>query len=319
MSEATPADMVGATPADIVTYLEKVKPIIAAIRKARPHLFPETLAAQFADETYYGSTVGGTDQNNWAGISRNGRPLSFQTPEDFVTRYVAVMGLPYYEKVLAAADPAEQMKELGLSPWSASHYAAAGQAAGTSLLSIWTDDLEPHWSEVFGGASASSPTTAATSASTSASTSTATTTGNETPDMPSSSAEGGHTALVQDVLGNGITVDQDAPTVKDELEDVERYQRLKIVPLATQTAHATSETQCMYAGLAALKKDGATVQEMAWYLRMCFGFNRVIAGEFAREVHDHGTVFGAPLPAVPAGGWNFAAGTPDVAIPGDPK
>ena len=135
------------------------------------------------------------------------------------------------------------------------------------------------------------------------------------PSVPSPTGEGANTAYIEDVLGSGITPNEDAPTEAVQESDAARYQRLKIIPLPFQVENTEKEVQCMYAGLAALKADNAPVDSIANYLTQLFGMNLLIANEFAKSVETTGEVFGFPLPTVPEGGWDFAAATPNVAIP----
>ena len=301
-SQATGRDVAalnGLTPMDHQHFLEVVKPIIAVITKAVPQLRPETLAAQMAVETWYGATMV-ENHYNLAGISSRGRVIQFPNFEAFEKKYAETIHLPYYTAVLTAPTLEAQMTALGQSPWSAAHYAAPGTAAGSSLIDVWTQDLEPIWDAVFVAPIPNPPENQTT---------------DQAAPQPSAQAEGGNSALIQDTLGGGITPNTDAPTVQAEDADAALFQELRIIPDVLQVATAKTETQCMYAGLAALHDVGAANHQVAWYLEQCYGFNTVFAEAFAQSVLSTGGVFGFPLPTVPAEGWDFAQATPNVAIP----
>jgi hypothetical protein len=294
------------TPDEFVA--EIAKPVVEAIHRREPRLLEGTLYTQFAVETGWGSTLG-VNPYNYAGISRNGQLLRFPTLGDFVERYVTVIGYPYYARVLEAQSVAAQLQALGESPWSAAHYAAPGEAAGTTLLNVWTENIEP----LMAPADQEKGTPEKTDE---------TPAGNDrrdpeptAPQEPASDREGGDSALVQDVLHDGITPDAAAPTVEDEDRDVALYQTLRIIPTVLQVGKPKSEMQCLYAGLAALKKANATANQMAWYLSQCYAFNSEFAAQLAQSVVQTGTVLGAPLPPVPDTGWDFAKATPEVTIP----
>lgn len=130
--------------------MKDTKPLVEEIAAREPRLFPEVLLAQFAVETYYGND--GPAFHNWAGISRNGRVLFYPNTADFIAAYVHVIRLPMYTHVLEAKTIGEQMKALGESPWAESHYALAGQPAGSMLEAAYREDLAPHFEADWGEA-----------------------------------------------------------------------------------------------------------------------------------------------------------------------
>jgi len=112
-------------------FVARVAPVVEAIHRAESRLFPEVLAAQFADETGWGRD--GLAIHNYAGISKNGRVLAFPDDAAFVAVYLRTIRLPWYASVLAAQTPEEQAVALGLSPWARLHYALDGRPGGTLL------------------------------------------------------------------------------------------------------------------------------------------------------------------------------------------
>jgi hypothetical protein len=294
-------------------FVQLVLPEIEAIVRLVPELLPQTLACQFAVETGWGETLA-QNPYNLAGISSRGRVLQFPSSAAFVHMYANTIRLPYYRAVLEASTVEAQLQALGESPWSAAHYAAPGEPAGSTLLAVWRDNIQPLGPAIFAAAEgvdqAAQPETGAVH------NPAPTPTEHAASPVPSTEAEGGTSALVQDVLGGGITPDAQAPTSAAEAADTALYQELRIVPTVIQVGDSHTEAQCLYAGVAALRKAGASADQIAWYLEQCYGFNPVIAVAFADSIVQSDSIFGFPLPAVPKSGWDFAAGTPDVAVPG---
>lgn len=123
------------------------------------------------------------------------------------------------------------------------------------------------------------------------------------PTMP----EGATSAYIQDVIGDGIAPNAEAPTPAIQDADAALYEQLRIIPSAGQTAVPGTETLCIYAGLAALRAAQANAATVANYLIQLYGYDQAIAEATAQSVLTNGTVFGAPLPPVPPGGFNFGA------------
>lgn len=97
--------------------------------------------AQFVLETGWGNSQL-AHHNNLAGIkytgfygSNFGGFAAYDNLGLFEADYLRVLSLPYYEEVRASAGQpiAEQIRQLGLSPWDAGHY-NNGRGPGSSLL-----------------------------------------------------------------------------------------------------------------------------------------------------------------------------------------
>jgi len=107
----------------------------------------ETIAAQWANESGYGKSKLAVDSHNLAGIKYSPHSTTakripgsdfaaYDSYADFVTDYVRVLNLPYYDKVRAAGtDTQAATKALGESPWDAGHY-NNGSGPGSKLFSI---------------------------------------------------------------------------------------------------------------------------------------------------------------------------------------
>lgn len=100
--------------------------------------------AQFTLETGWGNSQL-AHHNNLAGIKYTGYHSSnfggfaaYDSLSWFEADYLRVISLPYYEHVLASAGQpiAEQVRQLGLSPWDAGHYKVQGGQPGSSLIAF---------------------------------------------------------------------------------------------------------------------------------------------------------------------------------------
>lgn len=107
-------------------FFNAVGPIVVAIsNRLGAHVFPETLMAQFADETHFDET--GTHpkgHNNLAGISPGGQIADFVSLAAFADSYVSTISQNDYgfPAVLEADAITLQMIRLGQSEWAGSHY-----------------------------------------------------------------------------------------------------------------------------------------------------------------------------------------------------
>jgi hypothetical protein len=280
------------TPEQFVS--EVAKGAVDAIHRRVPRMLVGTLYTQFAVETGWGETLA-INPYNFAGISRQGQLLRFATLGDFVDRYCAVIAYPYYAAILENVTVPGQLRALGESPWSAAHYTEPGEPAGTTLLNVWHDDIEP----VLAPADQEAAADAAHE---------------KAPADAAHYTAPAEIAVAEDAVHGGITPDPDAPTPQQESADVALFERLGIIPTVLQVRDSKTEMQCLYAGLAALAQAGAPSDQMAWYLMQCYGFSPYFADQFAQSVKDTGKIFGTELPAVPAAGWDFTKATPEVAI-----
>lgn len=131
-----------------LTFFEAVKPLIHDVVAAVPELYPEVVAAQWADESEwnpggiaanYPSDTAARGVNNFAGITNGRQLINFATTTDFVRAYVTAIQANWYDAVRSAKDPQEQAKALGESPWAAGHYMPVGGYPGETLVQILLD------------------------------------------------------------------------------------------------------------------------------------------------------------------------------------
>lgn len=109
----------------------------------------QTIEAQWANESAYGTSALAVGHNNFAGIkysksSSTARPITgsdfahYASINDFVTDYIRVMSLGYYNDVRAAGatgDVVAATQALGASPYDAGHY-NDGSGVGSKLLKL---------------------------------------------------------------------------------------------------------------------------------------------------------------------------------------
>lgn len=131
-----------ATEQEIKAFWKAYVPYAVQVNELDPRIFPETALVQWAVETSYGTSELCLKDFNLAGISTgDGKTfLRFISLEEFVKYYVTELHLKYYTNVLDQRNATDQMTELGLSPWAASHYKYEGDS-GEELTSIYKSNL----------------------------------------------------------------------------------------------------------------------------------------------------------------------------------
>lgn len=136
------------TPQEFFAFMAPIALEIAAqIPKDKGELFPETIMVQAADETEWNTAgcwhgiEGWEGENNFAGISPNGKLGNYATVSDYVKAYVSTIsqnafGFP---AVLQATNPTLQMTRLGKSEWAGSHYDVANDGRpGKDIIAIYS-------------------------------------------------------------------------------------------------------------------------------------------------------------------------------------
>jgi Mannosyl-glycoprotein endo-beta-N-acetylglucosaminidase len=98
----------------------------------------QTILAQWADETAYGTSAAFTQGYNFAGVSPGGSVASYPSLAAGLAAYVQTLSSPLYASVRNAASggPVAAAQALGASPWAASHYDASGGGPGSDLVAI---------------------------------------------------------------------------------------------------------------------------------------------------------------------------------------
>lgn len=107
----------------------------------------QTILAQWADETGWGTSQAFTSGHNFAGVSPGGSVASYPSISAGLNAYIQTLGSPLYAAVrnAAAQGPVAAAQALGVSPWAASHYAASGGGAGSDLVNIMNEaGLDPN-------------------------------------------------------------------------------------------------------------------------------------------------------------------------------
>lgn len=131
-----------ATEQQIKEFWVKYAGLAVSANNKDKRIFPETALVQWAVETSYGTSELCLKDNNLAGITTgDGKTfLHFANLEEFLNQYVDDLHLKYYTDVLNQKNITEQMTELGLSPWAASHYKYEG-ISGEELTNIYKTNL----------------------------------------------------------------------------------------------------------------------------------------------------------------------------------
>ena len=134
--------MIMATEQEIKAFWNKYVPYAVKVNDMDKRIFPETALVQWAVETGYGTSELCLKYNNLAGITTGDgkRFLHYVNLNDFLDQYVNDLHLRYYTNVLDQRNATDQMTELGLSPWAASHYKYEG-VSGEELTSIYKSNL----------------------------------------------------------------------------------------------------------------------------------------------------------------------------------
>lgn len=90
---------------------------------------PVTLLAQWANETGWGTSWAGAP-NNLGNIENNGKVVAYPSLDAFAQACIDTFHNGFYNAVLAAQIPIDQLNAIVASPWSAGHY-------GGSLMSFY--------------------------------------------------------------------------------------------------------------------------------------------------------------------------------------
>lgn len=98
----------------------------------------ETIIAQWADETGWGTSTAFVAGHNFAGVSPGGRIATYPDVATGLAAYISTLLDPVYATVrnAGAQGPVAAAQALGASPWAASHYNASGGGPGSDLVTI---------------------------------------------------------------------------------------------------------------------------------------------------------------------------------------
>lgn len=111
-------------------FFNKMSPYAVAAG-AKLHMPPKVILAQWALESAYGESSLARESNNYGGIKytsaadgRNGSYAAYDSIRSFVSGYVRVLSLSYYDEVRRASGVHDTAVELGKSPYAGDpHYA----------------------------------------------------------------------------------------------------------------------------------------------------------------------------------------------------
>ena len=115
----------------------------AARAAADTGLWTSVVLAQWANETFFGTSRAFLQGNNFAGVSPGGVVASYPSQSAGLSAYIETMNLATYDGVRAAKEVGarEQAIVLGASPWAGGHYENAANAGPGSALVDLIDGL----------------------------------------------------------------------------------------------------------------------------------------------------------------------------------